>query len=196
MIAIGFAESGGNPDALGDFVGQPGEQLPADAIDHSFYADGPAGLQNYTSIGLWQINMAWNWQLVSGLAGTDDPQAVGEWLQVPENNGAAAAAIYDSQGFGAWATFNSGAYLQYTQAAQQAFNQYPGSVGGFTPPPPSQPSTGTLGGPALALGGAIAGGADPNDWSGFVRVSGSSVSNMAASAVGYASAFNQIAQGS
>lgn len=196
MIAIGFAESQGDPHALGDFVGQRGVNLPPDALEHSYHGFGAAGEQQYTSIGLWQINMAWNWQLCSIASGLSDPQEVGDWLQVDENNGIIANAIYEQQGFGAWSTYTSGAYLQYTGAAQDAFNQYPGRIGGYTPPPGSGGSTGPTG---PLPGGSLSGGlnnGDPTDWSGSIRVSTSSVSNMGASAVGFGSAFRSLAQGS
>lgn len=196
MIAIGFAESGGAPNALGDYVGQPGVNLPPDALDHSYLGMGLSGEQHYTSIGLWQINMAWNWELCSFISGSNDPQEVGDWLMVDEHNGIAANAIYEQLGFGAWSTYTSGAYLQYTQAAQDAFNQYPGRMGGFTPSPGSGGSGGSLGG---APGGSLSGGlnnGDTGDWSGSIRVSTSSVNNMGANAVGFAQAFRSLAQGS
>lgn len=196
MMAIAFAESGGDPNALGDFVGQPGESLPDDAVDHAWLTNGPSGRRLYTSVGLWQDNMAWNWDIVTAASGSEDPAQVGEWLTIPHNNGIVALAIYERLGFGAWATFNSGAYLAYTGQAQAAFNAYPGSQGGITIVPGQGTPGPTLGAGLLGAGQVASGLGSSDDWSGSVRVSSSSVANMAATAVGYGQAFRQLAQGS
>lgn len=195
MIAIGFAESSGEPRALGDYIGQPGLILPDDATEHCFEANGQYGAQCYTSIGLWQINMAWNWGLVSLMALSSDPVGVAEWLEIPENNGAVAERIYETQGFAAWSTYTSGAYLMYQGPAQDAFNAYPGTVAGHTPSPALNANNGNIGGAALNLGLQASGLLGADDWSGSVRVSGQSVQNMAANAVGYSQAFRALAQG-
>jgi hypothetical protein len=54
-------------------------------------------------VGLWQINS------VHGYSDAD--------MEIPSKNVAAAKAVFDSQGYGAWATYNSGAYKQYVPSA-------------------------------------------------------------------------------
>lgn len=85
MAAIAMAESSGNPNAYNG-----------------------AGRDN--SYGLWQINMY-------GSMGPDRAQQFGlssyDQLYNPSTNANAAYGIYKQQGFGAWSTYSSGAYLRY-----------------------------------------------------------------------------------
>jgi len=91
MTAISGAESGFNPDALGDI-----------------------GLENATwgpSVGLWQIRS------LKAQAGTGQPRDATRLTQ-PDFNARAAYSIYRGQGLSAWSTYTSGAYRRYLGAAQ------------------------------------------------------------------------------
>lgn len=185
MIALALAESGANPNALGDYIGEPGVTLPDDAGAHCLEAYGPAGLQCYVSIGLWQINMAWNWQIVSSLAGSVDPNYVAEWLLVPVNNGYAAEAVFEQQGLGAWSTYNSGAYGAYLEAAGEIYNTYAGAFVVSQPPaPPPAPAPLPASGPS---GVAPPGSPEvaSSDWSPSIAAVASSVQNAGQDASGY-----------
>jgi len=61
---------------------------------------------NGPSIGLWQIN----------IGARANPQYASQNLYDPQSNAAAAYAIYQAQGFGAWSTFTSGRYQAFLQA--------------------------------------------------------------------------------
>lgn len=82
-VAIAYAESSGNPAAIGD-------------VDLG------------VSVGLWQINLAAH------------PEYSQDELLDPQTNANAAFAVYSAAGnsFSPWTTFNTGAYNQYSQQAQ------------------------------------------------------------------------------
>jgi hypothetical protein len=94
MAAIALAESGGNVKALND--------------------NRSTGDLSY---GLWQINM------IDDL-GPERRRSFGiknnEALWSPSVNAKAARLVHQSQGFGAWSVYKSGAYRQYLPAAQRA----------------------------------------------------------------------------
>ena len=76
--AIALAESGGNPQAVGD---------------------------NGTSFGLWQIHTPAH------------PEFASSNLYDPLTNARAAYSVYQQQGWRAWSTYTSRAYLQYLTAS-------------------------------------------------------------------------------
>jgi len=92
MAAIAMAESGGNSKAH--------NKVPPD-----------------NSYGLWQINMI-------GALGPERRKEYGiesnDQLFDPATNARAAKKVYQSQGFGAWTVYKTGAYKNYLKAAQQA----------------------------------------------------------------------------
>jgi hypothetical protein len=97
MVAIAMAESGGRADAHNN--------------------NRSTGDDSY---GLWQINMIddlgperrRSFRITSNSA-----------LWDPSTNARAARQVRNSQGFGAWSVYRSGAYKQYLPAAQQAARQ-------------------------------------------------------------------------
>ena len=82
--------------------------------------------------GLWQINTvnvnSHHWSVASLLGN-------------PEYNAKAAVAIYKSAGFGAWSTYNSGAYKQFLSQGSKASVNY-GGVGGSRQRPGAGGQTG------------------------------------------------------
>ena len=111
MAAIAMAESGGNSNAHN-----------AKPPDNSY--------------GLWQINMIGN-------LGPERRQQIGissdDKLKDPVVNAHAAKLIKNSQGFGAWTVYKTGAYKRFLPAAQAASSSSPITVyrppttGGFVP---------------------------------------------------------------
>jgi len=93
MVAIALAESGGRTNAH--------NPKPPD-----------------NSYGLWQINMI-------GKLGPERRKQFGissdEELKDPMTNAKAALMVLNSQGFGAWSVYTSGAYKKYISSAQKAF---------------------------------------------------------------------------
>lgn len=102
MVALAGAESGFRPDARGD----------------RFY--GPISCQGYESGGLWQVHMGSHAELLVSMGAPADPCGMLEWLLHPANNARAAARILQIQGFPAWTTFRTGAYLEFLPRARQA----------------------------------------------------------------------------
>lgn len=113
MVAIAGAET--------TWTQEPGDPL-------SIYSDGgvserPFSCNGASSFGAWQVNLPANHATVERLSGvaSTDPCGQARWLMGAwENAGRAALAIFESQGFGAWSTYNSGAYLAHMAAAQEA----------------------------------------------------------------------------
>jgi hypothetical protein len=111
MAAIAMAESGGNSNAHN-----------AKPPDNSY--------------GLWQINMIGN-------LGPERRQQIGissdDKLKDPVINAHAAKLIKNSQGFGAWTVYKTGAYKRFLPAAQAASSSppitvyRPSTTGGFVP---------------------------------------------------------------
>jgi len=119
MVAIAGAESGWDNAARGD----PVSSLPSTlcGVSPSDYA-----CRGYTSFGAWQVNLPCNHGTIEQLSGvsSSDPCAQAGWLMASYDNAARAAlAVYESQGFGAWSTYASGAYAQYLSAAKSAIAQ-------------------------------------------------------------------------
>lgn len=104
MVAIAGAESGWNPNALGD-DGLGGPTCPT-------YGSA-------TSFGLWQIHNVHSAYL-SRQAGSTNPCVWIPWVLVPAHNAQAALSIYQSQGLSAWSTYTNGAYRSNLSAAQSA----------------------------------------------------------------------------
>ena len=97
MVAIAMAESSGRASAHND--------------------NRSTGDDSY---GLWQINM------IDELGPSRRRQfgiANNQALFDPSTNARAAKAVRESQGFGAWSVYRSGAYRQYLPAAQQVVRQ-------------------------------------------------------------------------
>jgi hypothetical protein len=107
MVAIAGAESSWVNNCPGDFG-----------------LGGPTSGDGATSWGLWQIHNA-NSDLLIQFTGSTSPDTWEQWLFVPANNAQVALAIYNRQGFRAWSTYNSGAYLNYTTDAHNALSGVP-----------------------------------------------------------------------
>lgn len=126
MAAIAMAESGGRSGA--------------------FNGNAATGDKSY---GLWQVNML-------GAMGPERRRQFGisnnAQLFDPATNANAARQVYQSQGFGAWSVYRSGAYRQFLPGAMGAQAQGPSApLAGFN-------SAGLMGGIQRAgqqLGGAI-----------------------------------------
>lgn len=86
LVATGYSESGMNNTIPGD---------------------------GGNSIGLFQIYMPAHPDKLTILTGSSRKADWISWLQVPENNIKAAAAVYKSQGLGAWTEYRNGHYKQY-----------------------------------------------------------------------------------
>jgi hypothetical protein len=86
--------------------------LSAVAYGESGYQTGAVG-DGGDSIGLFQINVPAHYDKLQQWTGSSSRSVWESWLKVPENNLKAAAAVYDSQGLGAWTVYNTGAYRQY-----------------------------------------------------------------------------------
>ena len=84
MTAIAIAESSGDPRSTADTRGR---------------TNLPAGTHPEYSLGLWQINVLANGDILNGA----DPTS----LYDPVTNAKAAKAIYDRQGFNAWSTYKN-----------------------------------------------------------------------------------------
>lgn len=94
-------------------------------------ADGDCGLggpacgtcsgdgQSATSWGMWQIHNVHSAYLAQQ-TGSSNPCIWRQWLFNPANNAKAALSIYQSQGLGAWSTYNDGSWAQHITDAQSA----------------------------------------------------------------------------
>lgn len=195
LIAIGLAESVEGTQVLGDYVGQPGVDLPLDADQHCFETNGPAGTECYTSLGPWQINMAWNWAVVSQFAGSSDPNQVAYWLLDWNNNAEIADLIFRNQGFTAWSTFNDGAYQAYLGRAQAAL----AAVGALAPSPATPgPPQGVIGSSGQYVGVPVPQpdlGMPGSDWSPAILTSAEKVQTIGATAKQFGAAFANFPQG-
>lgn len=86
LVATGYSESGMNNTIRGD---------------------------GGNSIGLFQIHIPSHPDKLRAMTGTGDRNTWIKWLMVPENNIRAAAAVYHSQGLGAWTEYRNGHYSQF-----------------------------------------------------------------------------------
>lgn len=80
---------------------------------------GDRTLAAYGSNGLWQIFSGAHSPSEFGLSGAWSPANVA-LIDVPQTNADAAYSVFKSQGFGAWSTYNNGAYKQFLPQAQAA----------------------------------------------------------------------------
>lgn len=103
MTAIGGAESGWNPNAIGDT-----------ALETSKW--GP-------SVGIWQI------RTLKAATGTGGPRDIRRLQGNPAAQAAAAHEIWTGAGFGAWSTFNSGAYKGFLHPGKNAGTTAAGAGG-------------------------------------------------------------------
>lgn len=103
MTAIAGAESGWSDGALGDCG-----------------LSGPS-CEGCTSFGLWQIHTIHS-NYLTAVTGSSQPCMWYQWLSTPENCAQAALAVYNSQGLGAWTTYQNGAYKQHLAQAQSAID--------------------------------------------------------------------------
>jgi hypothetical protein len=144
MVAIAGAESGWNPDALGDY-GLGGPTCPT-------YGSA-------TSFGLWQIHNV-HAAYIAAQAGSADPCVWIPWLFDPAHNAAVAASIYRSQGLAAWTTYTNGQYQAFLTAAQQAVAQAQaaGSAAPSAPAPAVLPPAPSVPGPNWLGWGLLVGG--------------------------------------
>lgn len=115
---------------------------------------GDKTLSKYGSVGWFQIfTGAHSPTEVLGSGGnstSDWSQTEAQQLVDPVANTNAAATVFKEQGFGAWSTYNNGAYKKYLATAVSAAN---GSGGAVVPldTPLSNPNSPS--GPTLSLGG-------------------------------------------
>lgn len=190
MLAIARAESALNEDTIGD---SPQDILefyemyrPSEITQGEISAqrardwngvppNTPEDETTGVSIGLYQINIYANWDIVMKLSGITFPTLATEsawyripanendvfplkaWLQIPENNVKAARSIWDRQGFQAWTVYNQGFYVEYLDRATQAINQVLSEMGEQPPiiPPITEPTPFPIGW-VIASGAAAA----------------------------------------
>jgi len=120
MVAIAMAESGGDPQAEGDNLAS------FSPIQQAMYAD--FAINDWLSLGLWQIFLGVHTGIVEEISRTTDKEAMRRWLFEPTNNALIAREIYDSQGFKAWSTYNNGAYKNFLGAAAVACAKATGTI--------------------------------------------------------------------
>jgi murein DD-endopeptidase MepM/ murein hydrolase activator NlpD len=105
-------------------------------------AGDPAVVSASNDLGLWQINSAW-WPQFGGKAALSDPLT----------NARAAHAIFQRQGWSAWATFNKNTYAQFLPRAMTAASSA-GTDSAFVFPLPGFQGT------IAPHGGVVNGGSD------------------------------------
>jgi hypothetical protein len=94
LTAVGEAESGLNPDAIGDVGLETAKWGP--------------------SVGVWQI------RTLKAETGRGTARDINQLRGNPAAQARAARAVFASQGFRAWSTYTSGAYRGHMAAAQRA----------------------------------------------------------------------------
>lgn len=108
------------------------------------YSNGDTTLSQYGSVGFWQLFTGAHTPKELGVgSGTSTgswTQAQADELSDPNTNAAGAMTIYKEQGYSAWSTYNSGAYLDYLgKATTASYNasglEGPGIPGTQSPPP-------------------------------------------------------------
>ena len=99
MTAIGYAESCGIPDRIGEI-------------------DTP-----YPSVGLWQIRLV-HARYLARVTGSTDRTAWIRWLSIPGNNAQAALAVYEGPGgLQEWGAYRSGRWKLFVRAAERAIKE-------------------------------------------------------------------------
>lgn len=97
--------------------GWPGDLVPTAAAVSMAESDGKTDVVNPApcsdnddhAVGLMQVCT-----INAGVAGSPhEKSAFEDWLKDPDNNAKAGYAIFQSQGWGAWATYTSGAYKNH-----------------------------------------------------------------------------------
>lgn len=79
------------------------------------------------SIGLFQIHMPSHYDKLSGFTGSMKMADWINWLNDPINNIKAGAAVYKSQGLGAWTEYNNGNYEKYLNIVDSTSTSSTGS---------------------------------------------------------------------
>lgn len=123
MVAIAGAESNWNPNAGGDAPRLFFDRGMTDYARNVLQWNCPTGaMDGPVSWGLWQINVYPNHPAIRTLMGKTNasPCEMATWLRIPINNARAAQAILQSQGFGAWTVFKTGAWRNYERDAKEA----------------------------------------------------------------------------
>ncbi len=130
MVAVAGAESGYQPEARGDHYSNfPPAEQPV-YLQYSW--------EGYTSFGPWQVNTRWHWPELEIWTGSTDPAVWAAWLFDVLNNARAAFAIWESQGFSAWSTFNLGSYRAHLEEAREAVDRAQGDYARVGVEPPLQ----------------------------------------------------------
>lgn len=109
LVATAKSESGLNPNAAGD---------------------------SGNSIGLFQIYIKAHYDKLMAWTGSARAADWIIWLKDPQNNIKAAAAVYKSQGLGAWTEYNNGHYKQYLNIVDpgSSTTKLPGdTISSYTP---------------------------------------------------------------
>ncbi|MHB1870878.1 MAG: hypothetical protein ACYCT1_08490 [Steroidobacteraceae bacterium] len=146
MTAIAGAETGGTFD----------DASPGD------YGLGGPSCGGATSWGLWQVHNVHS-NLLTQLSGSTDPCQWAAWLADPMNCARAAMAVYQSQGLGAWTTWQEGTYSGWLQPAVQAVTAAvaatsgPGGGGTSGSPQGSPSPLWAVGLAAVVFGGSLVG---------------------------------------
>lgn len=109
LTAIGQAESGLNPNAIGDVALEDGKWGP--------------------SVGIWQV------RTLKADTGRGTARDINALRGNPAAQARAARAIYSSQGLRAWSTYSSGAYRSHLPAATRAAGAAPAAPVAIDPGP-------------------------------------------------------------
>jgi hypothetical protein len=123
MVAIAGCESGYDRTALGDAREDYPASDPLRTTPYYVRATYHGRTAEWTSVGLWQINMHYHSGRLQNLTGSTRPNEWAFWLMSPQNAARAADAVYAAQGYRAWSCYNSGGYRRYLVDAWQALDQ-------------------------------------------------------------------------
>jgi hypothetical protein len=128
MVAIAGAESGYITDrpSSSDVWGMTG--------DNDSWR--PYACQQVYSWGLWQVFMPVHRYLLQEVTGSSDPCVWRDYLCDGEQNAYIARRIWDSQGFGAWSTYNVGAHQRFLVDATMAVDYILATPSPVPPPLP------------------------------------------------------------
>ncbi len=132
-LAIAYAESGLNEWANGDHLSIFDPEMQETLRPYSCLG--------YTSYGLFQINVYYNYNLLVYLSGERGPCELANWLKVPENNVYTAFTIWQNRRaagydpWSPWTVYRLGTYRQYLMQAYAAIDR-------VTAAPPEAPPEG------------------------------------------------------
>lgn len=123
MVAIAGCESGYDRTALGDAREDYPAGSPLRTTPYFVRATYRSRAADWTSVGLWQVNMHYHSGRLRTWTGSDNPQIWAYWLMNPDNAARAADAIYGLQGYAAWTCYTGGGYRRHLVDAWLALDR-------------------------------------------------------------------------